>query len=218
MPLGSSSGAEEELNGFLACHKVLNIERQFYQNGAGGVWTFCVSYIGGVPESSRGGRKPDLGLNELQQAVFERMRQIRKQIAKEDGTAPYNVFTDVELAAVCRLEEYTPKALLTVKGIGKGKIDRYGKKLLERYLANPVEAGAAGGSAAPAAAPAAADAEPFALADSPVEAVPAAGEAGGTAEPIAPADIPAADAAPEATAAGTESSLFAGEMEDLPGA
>ncbi len=210
MPVGSPSGAEEELNGFLACHKVLNIERQFYQNGAGGVWTFCVSYIGGTQEAARGGRKPDLGLNELQQAVFERMRQIRKQIAKEDGTAPYNVFTDVELASVCRLAEYTPKALLTVKGIGKGKIERYGKKLLERYLANPVEVGAAG-------------TEPFALAEDSLcgAASPAADEGvtDNAAEQVAPAaDIQLGSAAPDTPASGTESSLFAGETADLPGA
>ncbi len=43
VPVGSPSGAEEELNGFLACHKVLNIDRQFYQNDAGGAGSFRVA-------------------------------------------------------------------------------------------------------------------------------------------------------------------------------
>ena len=45
----------------------------------------------------------------------------------------YAVFTDEELAGICRLAELTEKSLATLPGIGEKKIIRYGKSMLKRY-------------------------------------------------------------------------------------
>lgn len=72
-------------------------------------------------------------LTESQFAVFSRLREIRKALANEDGVPAYAVFTDEELAGICRLAELTEKSLATLPGIGEKKIIRYGKSMLKRY-------------------------------------------------------------------------------------
>jgi ATP-dependent DNA helicase RecQ len=63
--------------------------------------------------------------------VFERLRALRRQIADEQGVPPYVVFTDATLSDMARMRPSTLAEMLTVKGVGHTKLERYGETFLE---------------------------------------------------------------------------------------
>ena len=45
IPVRTSAGAEEELNRFLRCHRVLSVDRRWVDEGSESFWSFCVDYL-----------------------------------------------------------------------------------------------------------------------------------------------------------------------------
>lgn len=128
-----SAGGDEEgevlLNRFLRTNRVLQLDR-FFSAENGGYWTFCVTYIDsiGKDKSSGSGLKKDYKneLTEEQFARFTRFREIRRELSGLEGIPAYAVFTDEELAQICRLQEITQESMQKLKGVGEKKITRYG--------------------------------------------------------------------------------------------
>ncbi len=63
--------------------------------------------------------------------LFERLRQLRAELAEEEGVAPFMVFHDKTLKAIAGYKPMTPAALLEIPGIGDLKAERYGRRVLE---------------------------------------------------------------------------------------
>ncbi len=129
-----------ELNGFLAKSKVLEMEQKFYQNEKGAYWCFCVRYLisnsgSFSPQSTK--QKVDYKelLNEIEFAIFSKLRECRKTIAANDAVPAYAVFTDEELAGIARLPEIITTKLISIKGIGDKKVEKYGQQLIELFNA-----------------------------------------------------------------------------------
>ena len=64
------------------------------------------------------------------QELFERLRELRKALAREQGVAPYVVFHDSTLRAMVQLRPQTEEEFLEVPGVGKAKLARYGEAFL----------------------------------------------------------------------------------------
>lgn len=64
------------------------------------------------------------------QELFERLRQLRKELAEEEDVAPFVIFHDKTLKAIASHRPATASALLEVPGIGELKADRYGRRVL----------------------------------------------------------------------------------------
>jgi ATP-dependent DNA helicase PIF1 len=64
------------------------------------------------------------------EALFERLRQWRLQRAQKDQLPAYIVAHDKLLEELARRKPQTTQALLGVKGMGQGKLDRYGSEIL----------------------------------------------------------------------------------------
>lgn len=62
--------------------------------------------------------------------LLERLRQLRTELAEEEGVAPFIIFHDKTLKAIARSKPGTPAALLEIPGIGNMKAERYGWRLL----------------------------------------------------------------------------------------
>ena len=62
--------------------------------------------------------------------LFERLRQLRREIAAERGVPPYVVLHDSTLRELARLRPATLSQLLLVRGIGERKAADYGERLL----------------------------------------------------------------------------------------
>ena len=66
----------------------------------------------------------------MDEALFQRLRALRKRLADEQGVPAYVVFSDATLAAMAALRPTTPEGLLRVSGVGPVKLARYGEAFL----------------------------------------------------------------------------------------
>lgn len=133
IPIGDSGAAVEEMNRFLRGNKILEVENQLISNANGAYWCFCVRYVekAYVPAEEQ---RPKVDYKKvLDEATFQkfaRLREIRKRVAAEEGVPAFAVFTDEELAGLARLETITPKTMLSVKGIGDKKVERFARHFI----------------------------------------------------------------------------------------
>ncbi len=134
IPIGDSGSAQQEMNTFLKAHKILEIEQKLISNNNGANWCFCVRYIEQAFSPASGSKtKVDYRqvLDEPTFQKFSRLREIRKSVAATEGLSAYIVFTDEELAELAKLEEITIKSMLSIKGIGEKKAERFAHYFIE---------------------------------------------------------------------------------------
>lgn len=63
--------------------------------------------------------------------LFEKLRQLRLEIAREESVPPYIVFSDKTLADMCIRLPKDRDAMLDVSGVGAGKYERYGQRFMD---------------------------------------------------------------------------------------
>jgi len=63
-------------------------------------------------------------------ARFERLRELRRELAQEQGVPPYVIFHDVTLEAIAAEAPATLDELAGLPGIGEKKLERYGERVL----------------------------------------------------------------------------------------
>ncbi|PLT35041.1 DNA helicase RecQ [Bacillus sp. V5-8f] len=77
-------------------------------------------------------------------ALFERLRTVRREIARGEGVPPFIVFSDAALKDMSARTPRSEAEFLEVKGVGKQKQERYGQQFLqaiEDYLSSEAEIG-----------------------------------------------------------------------------
>ena len=82
-----------------------------------------------VKKSAKG--RKGKSYTEIDQELFELLRNLRTEIAKEEKVPPYIVFSDKTLAELCYAKPETEEAMLAVSGVGKFKLDKYGERFME---------------------------------------------------------------------------------------
>ncbi len=84
-------------------------------------------------KKTRGERSAQLAdeLDPEDRLLFERLRRLRTQIARENEVPPYVVFPDATLAGIAKARPGTYTALLEVSGVGQSKLEKYGREFIE---------------------------------------------------------------------------------------
>lgn len=72
---------------------------------------------------------------EKQDALFECLRELRKEIARASGIPPYMVFQDTALREMAEQSPLTEEAMLEISGVGEKKLKKYGERFLEAIRA-----------------------------------------------------------------------------------
>ena len=72
----------------------------------------------------------DLVLEAADGVLLERLRTLRRSIAKEEQVPAYVVFPDRTLAEIAVRRPRTTAALAGIRGVGPTKLDRYGERFL----------------------------------------------------------------------------------------
>ena len=67
--------------------------------------------------------------DDVDRALFDRLRAVRLDVARERGVPPYVIFHDATLREMARLQPRSLSALLEVKGVGARKADDLGVAL-----------------------------------------------------------------------------------------
>ena len=78
-------------------------------------------------------RRSDI-LNSRGLELFERLRDLRTNIAKEENMPPYIIFADKTLVDMCVRVPLDKKEMLKVTGVGENKFNRYGERFLDCIL------------------------------------------------------------------------------------
>ncbi len=78
-------------------------------------------------------------LTEKEETLFEKLRTLRTEIAREESVPPYIVFSDKTLIHMCLVKPRTRQEMLSVSGVGDFKYDKYGERFLGCIEANGVE-------------------------------------------------------------------------------
>jgi superfamily II DNA helicase RecQ len=138
IPAVDSTAAEQELNQFLAMHRVVHVEKTFCTTvpQAPG-WSLCVEWLPGqeadVAEGVAG-RAGKIDYREVLDGptfrIFAALRSWRKGVATAQGVPIYTVATNEQLAAIARLRIQTPAELEKVEGFGGSRMAKYAAELL----------------------------------------------------------------------------------------
>lgn len=72
----------------------------------------------------------DMEFTEAEEKLFERLRALRTEIAREEKVPPYIVFSDKTLIHMCLLKPKTKAGMLAVSGVGEFKYEKYGERFL----------------------------------------------------------------------------------------
>ncbi|MGD8188894.1 DNA helicase RecQ [Brevibacillus ginsengisoli] len=68
---------------------------------------------------------------EADDELFERLRELRKELSQQEGVPPYVIFHDStlkEMSSICPGDKQT---MLTIKGVGAAKFEKYGQLFLD---------------------------------------------------------------------------------------
>lgn len=78
-------------------------------------------------------RKSDV-LNGRGLELFEQLRRLRTEIAKEEGVPPYIVFSDKTLVEMCAEIPFNREEMMRVAGVGENKFNKYGKRFIDEIF------------------------------------------------------------------------------------
>jgi superfamily II DNA helicase RecQ len=138
IPVLYSDEATEELNAFIAGHRVAHIERQWIDQGSQSAYVFCVEYVLASPTRD-GNARSQLSRNRIDYktilspeefTIFSLLRELRKELSQQEGVPVFALFSNEQLAQMVQRRCASKADLLSIEGIGEAKVEKYSEKLL----------------------------------------------------------------------------------------
>ena len=85
-----------------------------------------------------GTKKPKMAagtesFTEVETTLFDRLKELRREIAREEKVPPYIVFSDKTLVHMCLIRPKNKEEMLTVSGVGEFKYAKYGERFLKVF-------------------------------------------------------------------------------------
>lgn len=124
---------QQVLNVFCAQHRVLTIEKHFVDLGEASFWSICVTIIEGDPQNplkASSAKRTAIDYREVlsEQAfsIYIKLRELRKNLAAQEGIPVYALFSNEQLAEMVTRPVTTLTELAQIAGIGKARIEKYG--------------------------------------------------------------------------------------------
>jgi len=137
-PFGEKS-VTDELNTFLRSHRIVNVEKRLIDGERGTGWLFLVEYgnEGSKNISNTSTQRIDYRevLNQVEYALYDKLRNLRKEIAEKSSIPVYAVFTNEQLAGMVKKPPKTSKDLLLIAGVGESRVKQYGEAFINLLLA-----------------------------------------------------------------------------------
>jgi superfamily II DNA helicase RecQ len=142
-PFGEKS-VTDELNVFLRSHRIVNVEKRLIDGERGTGWVFIIEYGnegGGNKNASNASQRIDYRevLSADEYALFDKLRNLRKELADKSGIPVYAVFTNDQLAGMVKKRPKTTKDFLSISGIGEARNKQYGEAFLRLFISEQTE-------------------------------------------------------------------------------
>lgn len=123
----------DDLNSFLAAHRIVAVTHHVIAKGEGGLLVFVVESSGrddgARPAEPRVDYRDRLSAAHFK--VFSRLRELRKEIAEREGIPVYAVFSNSQLAQMVEKGIADDAGLRGIAGMGEGRVEKYGRAFLE---------------------------------------------------------------------------------------
>ena len=141
VPVNDSGDFEQDLNGFLASHKVVSIDRRLIDQGTNSFWAICVDYLRHAQGEAN--RNPNLSRNRIDYKTVLPPEEFKEaahtcanwqDLAQIEAVPVYALFTNEQLAKWFN-DAAIPGTTWRMEGIGDSKIDKYAERLLPLLLA-----------------------------------------------------------------------------------
>ena len=136
-PFGEKS-VTDELNSFIRSHRIINVEKRLIDSINGTGWAFLVEYGNDGNKSTTGSsQRVDYReiLNPAEYALFDKLRNLRKELAEKSGIPVYAVFTNDQLAVMVKKPPKNAKDMLAIPGVGESRVKQYGEAFIN-FFAN----------------------------------------------------------------------------------
>ena len=141
IPVANPQPFQDELNQFLATHRITAVERRWMDAGEASRWAVCVEVahgLGPLPTAVTSAAKPAATgkvdyrevLSPEDFEVYARLRSLRKAISERDGCPAFHVFTNEQLAEMVQRRVTTRSALASIAGVGPARMERYAVEFL----------------------------------------------------------------------------------------
>jgi len=69
----------------------------------------------------------------VEYALYDKLRNLRKEIAEKAGIPVYAVFTNDQLAGMVKKPPKTTKDLLSISGVGEARVKQYGESYIKLF-------------------------------------------------------------------------------------
>ena len=84
-----------------------------------------------------GAKKPKMAagsenFTEKETTLFDLLKELRREIAREEKVPPYIVFSDKTLVHMCLVKPKNKEEMLKVSGVGEFKFEKYGERFLDK--------------------------------------------------------------------------------------
>ena len=135
MPAYGDAETQDTLNRFLRSNRVLNVHREFINDGAGSFWSLAVEYLDSSADAQADIRNSKTSRKRIDYrevlspedfALYAKLRDWRKQTADEQAVPVYTIFTNAQMAQIVRQRITETEALKGIDGIGDARIKKYG--------------------------------------------------------------------------------------------
>lgn len=135
IPVQNPATASQELNRFLANHRILKVRQHLIEEGENSFWAVCVSYLLGEGGAAAPAKRSTIDyrevLSEVDFALFAKLRELRKELSQRDNVPAYTLFTNEQLAAMVTSRVTSLKALEEIDGVGASRAEKYGQAFLQ---------------------------------------------------------------------------------------
>ena len=123
VPVRDDGHAAEDLNSFLQSHRILAVDRRWVDQGNDSFWAICVDcHVGG--ETSLTNRRRARGkdykeiLSPEDFSPFAALRELRKELAGQEGIPVYTIFTNEQLTQIVQTKARSKSDLKKIEVVG----------------------------------------------------------------------------------------------------
>jgi superfamily II DNA helicase RecQ len=125
------------MTNFLADKELLKWESHFFERRNEYFWTVLVEYRTLFPLQPIGKKEGNKNesykeiLSDNDWPLFNVLREWRTDMSKKEGIPPYIICNNIQMANIAIKRPYSLNALQEIDGIGKAKIEKYGREILQ---------------------------------------------------------------------------------------
>lgn len=119
--------ADELVDQFCRNKKIYRIETHFFRQSGNAFWSVAVHYDTVLVKAKDKVRE----LDEVQQLLYHRLREWRKETGQIAGIPVYIIATNAQLIQMIKVPCKTLDSFKLVKGFGAKRIGKYGRKINE---------------------------------------------------------------------------------------